>query len=66
MFKKIFPHVCIVLALFMLVLLIIDQINSAMAFIDWNVTKILLIILMLCVILLAVMYIAQIYKRTRR
>ena len=44
MFQKILPHVCIVLALVMLTFLIIDQVNSAMAFINNQGTKILMMI----------------------
>lgn len=44
MLEKILSHVCFVLAIFMLTLLIIDQINSAMFFINNQGTKIIMMV----------------------
>lgn len=44
MLRKILPHVLVVLSVCMLVFLIIDQVNSAMGFIDNQGTKIIMMI----------------------
>ena len=44
MLRKILPHVLIVLSALLLVFLIIDQVNSAMGFIDNQGTKIIMMI----------------------
>ncbi len=44
-FKMIFPHLCIILSGMLLVLLAIDRVNSAMMFIDHNITKGLMCVL---------------------
>ena len=59
MIRKILPHICIVLAIVMLVFLIIDQVNSAMAFIDNQGTKIIMIVFCALVLALAGFSIAQ-------
>jgi hypothetical protein len=63
MFQKILPHVCIVLSLVMLTFLIIDQVNSAMAFINNQGTKILMMIFCALVIALAVWAVREQRKR---
>ncbi len=42
MFRKIFPHAAIVLSAMYVVFFHIDRVNSAMAFIDNGITKVLL------------------------
>ena len=44
MLRKILPHVLIVLSVVLIVFLVIDQVNSAMGFIDNQATKIIMII----------------------
>lgn len=44
MLRKILPHILIVLSAVLLVFLIIDQMNSAMGFIDNQATKIIMIV----------------------
>lgn len=44
MLRKILPHILIVLSAVLLVFLIIDQMNSAMGFIDSQATKIIMIV----------------------
>jgi len=44
MLRKILPHVLIVLSVVLIVFLVIDQMNSAMGFIDNQATKIIMII----------------------
>ncbi len=45
MFRKIFPHAAIVLSAMYVVFFHIDRVNSAMAFIDNGITKVLLYVL---------------------
>lgn len=63
MFQKILPHVCIVLSIVMLTFLIIDQMNSAMAFINNQGTKIIMMIF--CVLVLALAFWAVREQRKR-
>ncbi|MBQ4062083.1 MAG: hypothetical protein IJD14_04440 [Christensenellaceae bacterium] len=51
MFKRIVPHILIVLSVVLIVFFILDQANSAMCFINNQATKIILLIH--CVITLA-------------
>lgn len=44
MLKKIFPHLCIIISLMIIVLYIIDGVNSAMGFLRGDVFKTLLLI----------------------
>ena len=48
MLRKLLPHVAIVLSNMYLVFFAIDRVNSAMSFINNNITKILLVVL--CII----------------
>lgn len=50
MIKKILPHILIILAVVLLVFLIIDQVNAAMAFVNNQGTKIIMMIF--CVLVL--------------
>ncbi|MEE0681007.1 MAG: hypothetical protein ACLVML_08545 [Candidatus Gastranaerophilaceae bacterium] len=59
MLKKILPHFCIILSVVMLVFLIIDQVNSAMAFINNQGTKVIMIVFSLLVLLMSILYIAD-------
>ena len=44
MLRKILPHILIVISVVLIVFLAIDQVNSAMGFIDNQATKIIMII----------------------
>ncbi len=57
--KKILPHVLIVLSVVLLVFLVIDQINSAMVFINNQATKIIMFVQVFVALLLAGVYIAD-------
>ena len=59
MLKKILPPFCIILSVVMLVFLIIDQVNSAMAFINNQGTKVIMIVFSLLVLLMSILYIAD-------
>ena len=59
MLKKILPHFCIILSVVMLVFLITDQVNSAMAFINNQGTKVIMIVFSLLVLLMSILYIAD-------
>ena len=59
MLKKILPHFCIILSVVMLVFLITDQVNSAMAFIKNQGTKVIMIVFSLLVLLMSILYIAD-------
>lgn len=50
MIKRALPHICLVIALMMLVFYIIDRYNSAMNFINNDIFKMLLLIFSLLVI----------------
>ncbi len=63
---KILPHICIVLAIVMLVFLIIDQVNSAMAFINNQGTKIIMMVFSALVIVLSGVTIALERRSGRR
>lgn len=59
MLKKILPHFCIILSVVMLVFLIIDQVNSAMAFINNQGTKVIMIVFSILVLLMSILYVAD-------
>ena len=59
MFQKILPHLLIVLSIVMLVFLVIDQVNAAMAFINNQGTKIIMMIYSVLVLALAALYAAE-------
>ena len=59
MLKKILPHFCIILSVVMLVFLITDQVNSAMAFINNQGTKVIMIVFSLLVLLMSILYITD-------
>lgn len=54
MLRKLFPHGIIILSLMYVVFYFIDRVNPAMAFINNNITKALLLILCIAAILNAV------------
>ena len=64
--KKLLPHLEIILAGMILVLCVIDRFNSAMAFIDNDITKTLLMILCILSIIVACMLISAQRARERR
>lgn len=53
------PHFCIIVSGMMMVLLIIDKVNSNMNFIDNSITKNLLIVFMVAVTLCSIMLIRR-------
>ena len=59
MFRKILPHLLIVLSIVMLVFLVIDQVNAAMAFINNQGTKIIMMVYSVLVLVLAILYTAE-------
>lgn len=61
--KAALPHLCIVISFMMFVFLIIDNVNSAMNFIDNDVFKILLTGFCVLVIALSVIVIVQHRRR---
>ncbi len=59
MVKKLLPHFCIILSVMFMVFYFIDQVNSAMNFINNDITKTLLLIQCISVIMLSIIVIAQ-------
>ena len=59
MIRKILPHILIVLSVVLLVFLVIDQINSAMVFINNQGTKIIMFVQTFIALALAVLYIGD-------
>lgn len=66
MLRKLLPHVAIVMSLMYVVFFCIDRVNSAMAFIENDITKWLLLVLCLVSITEAVLLIADGRRRERR
>ena len=66
MLRKLLPHVAIVMSLMYVVFFCIDRVNSAMAFIENDITKWLLLALCLVSIAEAVLLIADGRRRERR
>lgn len=64
MLKKILPHLCIIISFMMLTFFVIDQFNSAMAFINNDITKWLLAVYCVLVIATSIYLIAE--NRRRR
>ena len=65
MLRKILPHAAIIMSLMYLVFFFIDRVNTAMAFINNDMTKVLLLILCVISVVNAVLLIADDRKRTR-
>ena len=65
MLRKILPHAAIIMSVMYFVFFFIDKVNSAMAFINNDMTKMLLFILCLITIVNAVLIIADDRTRTR-
>jgi len=63
MFKRVIPHLCLVLSVMMLVLFVIDRVNEAMNFIGNDVFDILLLLFCLTAIPTAVYLIADNRRR---
>jgi hypothetical protein len=59
MLKRILPHICIVISVMMLVIYVIDQLNSAMNFIGNSLFKTLLLIYSIAVMATSVYLIAD-------
>lgn len=59
MLKKILPHVLIVLSVVLLVFFFIDQVNSAMCFINNQGTKIILCIQCFIALILSIWFVAE-------
>ena len=66
MLRKILPHAAIVISAMYFVFFGIDRVNSAMAFIDNDITKVLLVVLGVISIANSFMLIADNRKRERR
>ena len=66
MLRKLLPHVTIVMSCMYVVFFCIDRVNSAMAFIDNEITKWLLLALCLISIVEAIWLIADDRRRERR
>lgn len=66
MLRKILPHAAIILSMMYFVFFCIDRVNSAMAFINNNITKWLLVILGVISIYNAVLLIVEDQKRAER
>ncbi|MEZ4357512.1 MAG: hypothetical protein R2876_02630 [Eubacteriales bacterium] len=62
MFKKVLPHILIILSTMFLVFLVVDIFNAPMAFVNNNITKTLMFIQCILVILLSILYIAKLRK----
>ncbi|MDD3243735.1 MAG: hypothetical protein PHD32_08440 [Eubacteriales bacterium] len=65
MLRKIIPHATIILATMMLVFFCIDRVNTAMAFINNDITKWLLCLFSICAIATSVYLIASDRRRRR-
>ncbi len=59
MLKKILPHLCIIIALMMLTFFVIDQINTAMNFINNQMFKWLLMVFSVCAIATSILLIVE-------
>ena len=59
MLKKILQKICLILSVVMLLYLIIYKVNSAMAFINNQGTKVIMIVFSLLVLLMSILYIAD-------
>lgn len=66
MLRKIMPHVAIILSMMYFVFFCIDRVNSAMCFINNDITKWLLVILALVSIFNAVLLVVDNQKRAER
>ena len=66
MLRKLLPHITIVMCLMYVVFFCIDRVNSAMAFIDNEITKWLLLALCLISIVEALWLIADERRKARR
>ena len=66
MLRKLLPHITIVMCLMYVVFFCIDRVNSAMAFIDNEITKWLLLALCLISIVDALWLIADERRKARR
>ena len=64
--RKLTAHSAIIISGMYIVFFFIDRVNSAMCFIDNNITKALLLILSLLSIINAILVIAQCRKELRR
>lgn len=63
MFRKIAPHILMIMSLMYMVFFVIDRINSAMAFINNDITKVLLFIQCILTIVLSIVVIASDRRR---
>ena len=65
MLRKILPHAAIIMSVMYFVFFFIDKVNSAMAFINNDMTKVLLLILCVISVINAVLLFADDRKRVR-
>ena len=61
MLKKILPHICIIISVCMFAFLIVDQINSAVNFINQG-SKIIFMILCLLTVVSSILFIGEMRK----
>ncbi len=66
MLKRILANICIIMLLVFLTLFIIDQINSAMGFVNNQITKVLMIITLPVTVVTLFMYVADLRAEERR
>lgn len=62
MFKKVLPHILIILSTMFLVFLVIDIFNRPMAFINNDITKTLMFIQSVLVIIMSILFIAKLRR----
>ena len=65
MLRKLLPHVAIIISFMYFVFFFIDRVNSAMAFINNDITKVLIFILCVLSLVEAVMIIRDDRRKTR-
>lgn len=63
--KRILPHICIIISVMMIVFYVIDQINSAMNFINNDIYKTLLLVYSIIVIVSSIFMIVENRRHSR-
>jgi hypothetical protein len=63
--KRILPHICIIISFMILTLCVIDQVNSAMNFINNNIFKSLLFAYCIAVIATSIVLISENRRRKK-
>ena len=65
-FKRTLPHICMIMAVLLLTLLALDQLDSGLFFLNNTLTKILLLIYNILVIIMACGIIARRYRNANK